>query len=829
MVTTSTKLRSALITTLAATAILATTPAGAVEKTHETAGAAPLGSVTYPTSGVVHHINPNAAPGGDGSTPEKARQKIAGAYYAQEGDTIVLHGGTYNEYVGIFNTDSKSLDGLTIQAAPGDEVWLDGSLPVTDWTTDGGTWTAPWETHRDFNTVAGFGDTDEVGALSFVGEQNPMAADPSQVFVDGVQLQQVATNPGPGQFAMDHEAGRIILGQDPAGTEVRASYLSQAIVSTNVRDLTIRGIGIRGYATPLNWMGTVYLGAPGATVQNIVLDSLPTIPLFLSGTHDALVENVTSIDGGLTGLSARHVDGGMFRNLYVTGANQQRFNAAPTAGGFKLGQMRDFTIKDSVFENTHGATGLWVDESGINFVLANNVITGSGSSGIHVEIGACSAITGNILTGNAGSGIEALGNPHTYIANNYIADNGEDGRANISVLQDGRRQADGGMGIDSRYPEPSDLNTWVTTDMHVVNNVLGAPSAGAQGHFDIHDREGTYYADVMMTDISGNVLADGKLGRFGTQGHRIVNHDTLTEAQDARTFFGANTVQSAATMADMPEQVFDLGSAQCDLPEIPAMPFDVAQAPEPEPTTDPEPEATPSPEPPVVEPPKTPQVANNATAYDAATGQAEYSTRIPAQSGDTVLYGDWDGDGVQTPAVRTAGTNVFSLADDPGSTSTREVAYGKAGEPVYVGDWDGDGTDTLGIRRGNSFHLKNTIAGGDADIVTDYGKASDQVHIGDWNGDGTDTPGVRRGNVFHLKDDFAGGDADIVTAYGRPNDTVLIGDWDRDGVDTPTIRRGAEYHVANSFAGGNADVVFTAGGKKDAAYAAGNQIILHRN
>src|SRR5690606_41673754 len=50
---------------------------------------------------------------------------------------------------------------------------------------------------------------------------------------------------------------------------------------------------------------------------------------------------------------------------------------------------------------------------------------------------------------------------------------------------------------------------------------------------------------------------------------------------------------------------------------------------------------------------------------------------------------------------------------------------------------------SLGVRRGNTFHMKNSTAGGDADIVMTYGSDYFPVLVGDWDGDGADTVGLR--------------------------------------------------------------------------------------
>jgi hypothetical protein len=158
------------------------------------------------------------------------------------------------------------------------------------------------------------------------------------------------------------------------------------------------------------------------------------------------------------------------------------------------------------------------------------------------------------------------------------------------------------------------------------------------------------------------------------------------------------------------------------------------------------------------------------------------------RASDQVLVGDWDGDGVDSPAVRRG--NVYFLSNSfAGGAADVELTFGRASDEVLVGDWDADGVDSLAVRRGNSYFLSNTLAGGAADVELAYGRAADRVLVGDWDGDGTDTLGVRRGNAYFLANSFAGGPADVELTYGRSGDAVLVGDWDGDGTDTLGVRR----------------------------------------
>ncbi|GAA4288821.1 hypothetical protein [Georgenia daeguensis] len=181
---------------------------------------------------------------------------------------------------------------------------------------------------------------------------------------------------------------------------------------------------------------------------------------------------------------------------------------------------------------------------------------------------------------------------------------------------------------------------------------------------------------------------------------------------------------------------------------------------------------------------------------------------------DRVYVGDWNGDGIDTLAVRRA--NVYHFANGPsGGPTSNSIVYGSAGDTVLMGDWDGDGDDTPAVRRGNVYHLKNNLSSGRADRVVMYGRSSDTVVVGDWDGDGKDSFGVRRGSTYYFKNSLSGGPADYTVTYGEGTEVVFVGDWDGDGRDTPAVRRGNAYHVSDDFSGGPADRVLNYGRTAD--------------
>ncbi|MCL1870967.1 MAG: N-acetylmuramoyl-L-alanine amidase [Promicromonosporaceae bacterium] len=199
---------------------------------------------------------------------------------------------------------------------------------------------------------------------------------------------------------------------------------------------------------------------------------------------------------------------------------------------------------------------------------------------------------------------------------------------------------------------------------------------------------------------------------------------------------------------------------------------------------------------------------------DAWTGVAN-TTFSYGWADDRVLIGDWDGDGVDTIAVRRG--HLYHINDKLlGGAASRVVAYGRPDDDVLVGDWDGDGVDTLAVRRGNVYYFKNSLAAGNADSTLTFGLETDRVVVGDWDGDGKDTLAIRRGNQYLIFDDLTASTPSRTVFFGRDTDAVVVGDWDGDGKDTLAVRRDRTYFVRNVIADGKAELELTYGREADA-------------
>jgi len=190
---------------------------------------------------------------------------------------------------------------------------------------------------------------------------------------------------------------------------------------------------------------------------------------------------------------------------------------------------------------------------------------------------------------------------------------------------------------------------------------------------------------------------------------------------------------------------------------------------------------------------------------------------------DRTLVGDWNRDGVDTPAVtrpNAAGWMDWWLKnanDGTWRTGDRAVRYGNgSGDVSVVGDWNGDGIATPGLyRRSNgTFYLADDFSG-QAVASFRFGTSgnTDDVLVGDWNGDGYTSIGLfRRSTYTWTLSNYNGTGAPAFSFnYGNPGDLPVVGDWDGNGTDTAgVVRQSVAYPTSVVYGGGNASVDTTA-------------------
>lgn len=444
-------------------------------------------------------------------TPNRTVATISNAIrQAGAGDVIVVKGGVYHEQITLMKGSE-----IIIQPQNGAKVWLDGSSAVTGWKSDGAVWSTAWTAvhPHDPTYTWGASDSTELGQ-QFVNSAYPLAAYPDQVSFNGVQLDQVASKAAvsAGTFFFDEANGRLYIGRDPAGAEVRASDLEFALRATT--NLQLRGVGIRNYATAVVQRGALSFFNkdlyPGGAVQDVIIEANSGTGVY-SGKLDLTFTNVTSRYNGLTGIEAgTSVSNISLIHVAANHNNAEWFNRAPVAAGAKLStNSSNITVRDSEFAD-NVATGLWLDENITNFTIASNLIRGNSEIGLTVEISDGGTIVNNVVRDNVYRA--EVGPPH----NNSSA-NVQDNPVEIGIWLPGTSNAkvwnNTVTGSYFAFGAWQDRRVWggkmwISANNQVHNNLFAASSTPAAGSWCgvvcVFDKSGLTTAPMMFPDIAGN-------------------------------------------------------------------------------------------------------------------------------------------------------------------------------------------------------------------------------------------------------------------------------------------------------------------------------------
>ncbi|MFV0260367.1 MAG: right-handed parallel beta-helix repeat-containing protein [Acidimicrobiales bacterium] len=485
--------------------------------TLSSAGSAPVGGTAYPAPADAVFVAPDGSDQtGSGSITAPYQTVKMALRNTPANRTIVLREGSYHEKVFVPDTAK-----VVIQSYPNEAVWFDGTAPVTGWRAGGTTWVADGWT-AGFDHWASF--TKGHNDPTFLAPDRPLAAHPDQVFFDGEPLAQVQQNPGPGQFAIDEQNDRITVGSDPTGVEVRASDLSTAFVVAG--QVTLRGFGIRGYATSVPEMGTVYFGgrSDGSVVENVVVADNATQGLSVGDVSNVTIDRVTAQRNGMTGMHAAYSDGLVIKNSLIVDNNAEGFPAAPSTGGIKVTRLNGVTITGNVVLGNHGATGIWTDETVTNFEISHNrVELGNGEYGIETELSDTGVVVGNVVSG-ARYGYAAYLTGNVQVYNNLFHDNSV---FDLGVVEDNRR----GQG-------PAEA-PWISRNVVAANNVFADNAAGDNGGFEFYalNRATGVPADAMNITIDGNQFSPAANGaQVVSIGWGGGDNHTVTYYEDPATF-----------------------------------------------------------------------------------------------------------------------------------------------------------------------------------------------------------------------------------------------------------------------------------------------------
>ncbi|MCW2527862.1 MAG: putative sortase-sorted surface protein [Pseudonocardiales bacterium] len=516
-----------------------TTPAPPVTPTPPTqsggVGSAAIGTTTYPIPSGAIIVSPSGSDSNKGTAAAPLRTLTRAVLVAPSGSTIVLMAGTYHEEV---NVDHNRR--LTIQSAPNNAVWLDGSSAVGSWTQSGHTWIhTGWTAQFDY-TPSYTGTVYTQQGWGFVDPAYPYAARPDQIWINGSALTQVGSAAAvtAGKFYVDNSGNRLVIGDNPAGREVRASDLAVAL-SIRSANSVVRGIGIRRYGTPVKEMGTLRILGANDVVENVVTSDNATTGMTLLATG-LKVSHVTAQRNGMLGIHGNEADNLTISKVLSQNNNLERFNTSPVAGGIKISRTRNIVIRDSIMQDNVSSTGLWLDESCYNAVIINNSIVNNGGHGFFMEISSQAIVSDNVITGNAGDGVKINDTDKVRFWNNTLGSNG----LNMELVQDSRNYLiKGSLGHDTRQKFPDPTMTWKLGNIQVYNNIL--PRSGGTNLY-IRDYTGARAASSMGISVDGNLFTRNASDTFIVWGTRTGVAYLRSAADVAKIGAGSHNAENVA-------------------------------------------------------------------------------------------------------------------------------------------------------------------------------------------------------------------------------------------------------------------------------------------
>ncbi|MTB87992.1 right-handed parallel beta-helix repeat-containing protein [Aeromicrobium senzhongii] len=414
-------------------------------------GSAPIGSARYAVPSSAIFVAPRGTSSGSGTAQDPYGSLGYALSRARARATLVLRGGRYHENVLV--PSSKS--GLVIQNYPGEAVWLDGSEKVTNWNSSGKRWVASdWNHLFDHRIMSGSSDE----TSRWVNADRPLASHPDQVWVNGKGLRQVAAEQAviAGTFFVDKSAKRIVIGDDPRDRTVEASTLQRAM-EIHAKDTTVRGIGVRRYATTNKQSAAVVAGVSGITFENVVVSDNAWIGIagWAAGQR---YRNVTVSGNGIMGFGGNNTNNLVIEKSVFRGNNAQGFKPTPVASGLKITRSANVVLRDNIVADTPYAGGIWFDVSSSNMKIVGNSVSGN-AAGLMIELSENAVVADNHIYRNAGTGLRVQASGSIDVWNNTIVENPRP----FAAWEDGRTQ--NVTALAKTIP-------WRVADVKLRNNVI---------------------------------------------------------------------------------------------------------------------------------------------------------------------------------------------------------------------------------------------------------------------------------------------------------------------------------------------------------------------
>lgn len=366
------------------------------------------------------------------------------------GDRVIFSAGEYRDALLLPANKSWSASAPTVfVAATQAKVVIKGSDIVQGWSeVDGTRYVRAWATEPSQVFVDGAALTQLAGTV-FGGYPNIQASSYNGMHKDsgGIWPGRVAYTTGSpmpmNSFFYDKSARKLYLSiqGNPNQKKIEVSVRGRLFYAEGVNGIVLERLVFEHSNTSVAGRGAaVTIIGNDNVIRGVTVQKMDLAGLQMIGNRNQLLDSVASKNGQM-GVAMRGTNNRVI-NVDASFNNTRGFNKWWEAGGFKFvgnGGLQSSEVIGNTAIGNQG-DGIWFDWKNKNNIIRKNVSAYNSGFGIHYEASRSGVIQDNYVFGNGQRGIYLADSANCWVTHNMVVGNGLEG---IVAVFSGRKDEKG--------------------------------------------------------------------------------------------------------------------------------------------------------------------------------------------------------------------------------------------------------------------------------------------------------------------------------------------------------------------------------------------------